>query len=67
VWDREIGRATGLDIVHCKDIVSESIWVEQFVVGNGIKKKVERYTVEISDCGRVKLEVQLGWISFIVM
>jgi hypothetical protein len=67
VWGRKIGSATGLDILHSIIVVSESIWGEHCGVGNGIKQKAERYTAVSIQCGREKLEVQEGWISFIVM
>jgi hypothetical protein len=67
VWEREIGSATGLDIIHSNVVVSEGIWGQHCGVGKGIKQKAERYTADIIECGREKLEVQQGWISFIVM
>jgi histone acetyltransferase (RNA polymerase elongator complex component) len=67
VWEREIGCATGLVILHSNVVVSESIWGQHCGLGNGIIDKAERYTAESIECGREKLEVQQGWISFIVM
>jgi hypothetical protein len=63
---KEIGSATGLDIFHINVVVSESIWGQHCGVGNGIKQKAERYTAVSIQFGREKLEVQQGWISFIV-
>jgi histone acetyltransferase (RNA polymerase elongator complex component) len=67
VWEREICSVRELDIIPCNAVVSEIIWGQHLGFGTGIIEKAERYTAEIIECGREKLEVQQGWIFFIVM
>jgi hypothetical protein len=65
--EREIGSATGLDFLHSNVVVSKSTWGQKCGVRKGIKQKAVKYTAGSIECGGEKLEVQQGWISFIVL